>query len=79
MKTPLFTGSATAIVTPYNEHDIDYALLETLIERQAENGTAALAVCATTGEAPVLTPSERAMMIGFCVRHAAGRMKIIVD
>ena len=77
MKTPLFTGSATAIVTPYNEHGIDYALLETLIERQAENGTAALAVCATTGEAPVLTPSERAMMIGFCVRHAAGRMKII--
>ena len=77
MKTPIFTGSATAIVTPYDDDGIDYALLEKLIERQAENGTAALVVCATTGEAPVLSALERAMMIGFCVRHAAGRMKII--
>lgn len=78
MKTPVFTGSATALVTPYGEDGVDYALLDQIIERQAENATAALVVCATTGEAPVLTQRERTMLTGFCVRHAAGRMKVIV-
>ena len=78
MKTPVFTGSATALVTPYDETGVDYDLLEQIIERQAQAGTAALVVCATTGEAPVLTDRERAMLTGFCVRRAAGRMKVIV-
>ena len=78
MKTPVFTGSAVALVTPYDENGIDFALLETLIERQAESGTSALVVCATTGEAPVLTDSERSLLTAFCVRAAAGRMKIII-
>ena len=78
MKIPVFTGSATALVTPYDENDVDYELLSRLIHRQAENGTAALVICATTGESPVLTDSERAMITGFCVRECAGRMKVIV-
>ncbi|MBR6115295.1 MAG: 4-hydroxy-tetrahydrodipicolinate synthase [Oscillospiraceae bacterium] len=78
MKLPVFTGSATALVTPYDDTGIDYELLDRVIERQAENGTAALVICATTGESPVLTEQERTLITGFCVRHAAGRMKVIV-
>ena len=78
MKSPVFSGCATALVTPYDEQGIDYALAEKLIERQAEGRVEALAVCATTGEAPVLSQSERAEWTAFCVRGAAGRMKIIV-
>jgi len=78
MKEPVFTGSATALVTPYDENGIDFDLLEKQIHRQAENGTSALVICATTGEAPVLTESERTLLTGFCVRSAAGRMKIVV-
>ena len=78
MKIPVFTGSATALVTPYDENGVDYELLAQVIRRQADNGTAALVVCATTGESPVLTDSERAMITGFCVRESAGRMKVVV-
>lgn len=77
MKEPVFTGSATALVTPYDENGIDYALLSQSIDRQAENGTAAIVVCATTGEAPVMSDEERMLLTGFCVRETAGRMKVI--
>ena len=77
IKEPVFTGSATALVTPYDEEGVDFALLERVIERQADNGTSALVICATTGESPVLSDEERAMIIGFCVRQTAGRMKVI--
>lgn len=77
MKEPVFTGSATALVTPYGEDGLDFDLLSAVLERQADSGTSALVVCATTGEAPVLTPSEKAMLISFCARQSAGRMKII--
>ena len=77
LKTPVFTGSAAALVTPYDEKGIDYALLSRVVERQIEGGTAALVICATTGEAPVLTDAERTLLIGYCVRQAAGRVKIV--
>ena len=77
MKTPVFTGSATALVTPYDENGINYDLLAKNIHRQAENGTSAIVVCATTGEAPVMSDAERMLLIGFCVREAAGQMKVI--
>ena len=78
MKIPVFTGSATALVTPYDENGVDYDLLAQIIHRQAEGGTSALVICATTGESPVLTDSERTMLTGFCVRQCAGQMKVIV-
>lgn len=77
MKQPVFTGSAAALVTPYDENGVDYGLLDRIIDRHAGSGTAALVVCATTGEAPVLTESERHLIISFCVRRTAGKMKVI--
>ncbi len=77
MKTPVFTGCATALVTPYDEIGVDYALLERSLERQISCGTAALVICATTGEAPVLSDAERAELVGFCARHINGRARLI--
>ncbi len=77
MKKPLFTGCATALVTPYDENGIDYALLDRNLERQIDGGVSALVICATTGEAPVLTDSERAELVGFCARHISGRVSLI--
>lgn len=48
MKVPLFTGSATALVTPFGENGIDYGKTARLIDWQAESGTSALVVCGTT-------------------------------
>ncbi len=50
-KTPLFQGACTAIVTPYTETGIDYERLRKNLDFQYENGTSAIVVCGTTGEA----------------------------
>jgi 4-hydroxy-tetrahydrodipicolinate synthase len=77
MKTPIFTGSCTAIVTPYHNGTIDYDKMGEYIDFQYEGGTSALVVCGTTGEAATQTIDEHAQLIDFCVKKNAGRMKII--
>lgn len=77
MKTPIFTGSCTAIVTPYHNGTIDYDKMGEYIDFQYEGGTAALVVCGTTGEAATQTIEEHEQLIDFCVKKNAGRMKII--
>ena len=76
MKTPLFTGSATALVTPFREGRIDYAALARLIAAQAQGGTAALVICGTTGEGATLSPDEHEALFRFAAERRAG-MKII--
>lgn len=77
MKQPIFTGSAAAIVTPFKEHGVDFDTLEKLLDFQLENGTDAIVVCGTTGEASAMTYEERAETIAFCVRHVGGRVPVI--
>ena len=77
MKSPIFTGSGTAIVTPLLEDGIDFAAFDRLIEAQAAGGTAALVVCGTTGEGATLSAAEHEALFRFAAEKAAGRMKII--
>ena len=78
VKTPVFKGSCTAIVTPFSEHGVDYERLRSNLAFQYENGTSAVVVCGTTGEAATLSPEEQQEMLRICVRDFGGRMKIIV-
>jgi 4-hydroxy-tetrahydrodipicolinate synthase len=78
MKKTLFTGCATAIVTPMNpDASINYLVFAQLIEEQIENGAAALVVCGTTGEASTLDDAEHIDCIKFAVGKVAGRIPII--
>ena len=77
MKQPIFTGSAVAIVTPFKDGGVDLEALGDLLDFQLENGTDAVVVCGTTGEASAMTYEERAETIGFCVRHVGGRVPVI--
>ncbi len=77
MKTPIFTGSGTAIVTPLSAGTIDFDAFARLIEDQAAGGTAALIVCGTTGEGATLTPEEHEALFRFAAEKSAGRMKIV--
>ena len=52
MKTPIFTGAATAIVTPFRGYSIDYNKMAELIEQQVQGGISCSVVCGTTGEKP---------------------------
>ena len=77
VKTPLFKGSCTALITPLNESGIDYERLKKNIDLQYENGTAAVVICGTTGENAVQTQAEHDELVRVAVNHTAGRMKVI--
>ena len=77
-KKPIFTGSCTAIVTPYTETGVDYGKYAELIEMQYAGGTSAILVCGTTGENPTHTAEEHDKLTELTVEKCKGRMKVIV-
>ncbi len=76
-KKHIFTGAATAIVTPMNDGGVDYDALGRLIDWQVESGINALVVCATTGEAPTLTDNEHCKVLEFAIKRSKGKVPII--
>lgn len=77
MKTPIFEGMATAIITPTNENGIDFEAFGKLLDWQINEGIDAVVVCGTTGEGSTLTDAEHKEAISFAVRHIAGRVPVI--
>jgi 4-hydroxy-tetrahydrodipicolinate synthase len=76
--TLMITGSIVALVTPMTETgDIDWAALERLIDWHISNGTQALGLVGTTGEASTLSHPEHREVIRFGVSHAGGRIPIM--
>ncbi|MGD8401787.1 MAG: dihydrodipicolinate synthase family protein, partial [Bacillota bacterium] len=51
MKKKIFVGSGVALVTPFTDSGVDYAKLRELIEYQIKEGSDAIVICGTTGEA----------------------------
>lgn len=77
MKKTVFTGAATAIITPFKDGKIDYESFGKLINWQIDEGIDAIVVCGTTGEASTLTDDEHRDAIKFCVDTVAGRVPVI--
>ena len=77
MKNTIFTGAATAIVTPMTEAGVDYENFARLIDRQIEAGIDAIVVAGTTGEASTLSDDEHKEVIRYCVERVAGRVPVI--
>lgn len=74
----VFKGAGVAIVTPMKENGaVDYESFGKLIEFQIENGTDAIIVCGTTGEASTLTHEEHLETIKYCVEAVNGRIPVI--
>ena len=76
-KNTIFTGTATALITPLDENGINYELFGKLVEFQINQGVNALVVCGTTGEASTLTDDEHRDAISFVSKTAAGRVPVI--
>ena len=76
-KKTVFTGAATALVTPFDENGVNYEKLGRLIDWQIDSGIDALVVCGTTGEASTMTDDEHRMVIDYSVKRAAGRVPVI--
>ena len=78
MKKTIFTGAATALITPFDKNGkIDYDKFGELVEYQINAGINALVVCGTTGEASTLTDEEHREAISFVVKKTAGRVPVI--
>ena len=77
MKTPIFTGSSVAIITPFCKEGINYAKLAQLIDYQIDSGTNAITVCGTTGESSTMSLEEHIEAVDFTVKHVDGRVKVI--
>lgn len=77
MKNTVFTGVATAIVTPLTEQGVDYESFARLIEWQIAEGINALVVAGTTGEGSTLSDEEHKAVVKFAVEQVNGRVPVI--
>lgn len=74
----IFKGAGVAIVTPMHEDGtVNYEAFAELLEFQIKEGTDAIIVCGTTGEASTLTHEEHLDVIKYCVEKVAGRIPVV--
>jgi 4-hydroxy-tetrahydrodipicolinate synthase len=77
MSREKITGSFVALITPFNQDGgIDFGAFETLLQFQAENGTAAVLIMGSTGEVSMLSAEERKEIIRRTSQYRIGNMKI---
>ena len=78
MKKTIFTGAAVAIITPMNaDGSVNYEEFGRLVDYQIENGTDAIVVCGTTGEASTLSHEEHVDCIKYVVQRVNKRVPVI--
>ena len=73
----LFKGSGVALVTPFTENGVNYEALRSLLEYHVVNGTDAIIICGTTGEATTMTEEEKKETIKFTVDVVSKRIPVI--
>jgi 4-hydroxy-tetrahydrodipicolinate synthase len=73
----MFTGTYTAIVTPFKRGEIDETALERLIRIQVKSGVDGIVPVGTTGESPTVNYEEHVQIIALSVKFAAGRIKVL--
>jgi 4-hydroxy-tetrahydrodipicolinate synthase len=73
----MFTGTYTAIVTPFRAGAIDEDALERLIRAQIKAGVDGIVPVGTTGESPTVNCEEHIRIIELSVQFAAGKIKVI--
>lgn len=77
MKTSIFQGACTALVTPFTGGGIDGQKFDRLVERQLQAGVEAVVVCGTTGEAATMTDREKLGLVSHAVKLIHGQCKVI--
>lgn len=77
MKKTVFTGAASAIITPLTEKGIDFEAFRKTIEWQISEGIDAIVAVGTTGEGSTLTDEEHRSALKFCIDTVAGRVPVI--
>ena len=77
-KKQVFSGAATALITPFDKNrEVDYEALERIVEKQKRAHVSAVVVNGTTGEASCLTFEERIKNVAFVAEKAGGVFPVI--
>lgn len=74
---PLFRGSGVALVTPFDEAGVNAEALRALVRFHLDEGTDALIVCGSTGEAATMTPEEQARAVEVVAGEAGGQVPVV--
>ena len=78
MRTPVFTGSCPALVTPFDQNgNIDYDAFGRQIDYQLAAGVDAVCVCGTTGESATMSIREHIAAVYYCVKRVDHKVKVI--
>lgn len=78
MKTPIFTGAGVAVITPFKTTgEVNFEEFGRIIDHQIENGTDAIIVCGTTGEASALHDKEHREVVSWCCEYVNHRVPVI--
>ncbi|MBQ8284484.1 MAG: 4-hydroxy-tetrahydrodipicolinate synthase [Clostridia bacterium] len=72
-----FYGSATALITPFTDTEVNYPVLDQLIEHQIAGGTDAIVFLGTTGEPSTMTFEEEHVLMDYAVKKVNKRAKVI--
>ncbi len=75
--TVKFSGSYTALVTPFRNGEVDEAAFRKLVDWQITEGTHGLVPVGTTGESPTLSHDEHKRVVEACIKEAKGRVPVI--
>jgi 4-hydroxy-tetrahydrodipicolinate synthase len=75
MKT--FTGSMTALATPFKNGALHEEAYSAFIDWQITNGTSVLIPMGTTGEASTMSAAERLLAVKTCLKAAKGRVPVV--
>lgn len=78
MREPVFTGTCTAIVTPFDQNGaVNFDAFARLIDEQIAGGVDAICVCGTTGESATMSIREHIAVVEFCVKRVDHRVKVV--
>lgn len=73
----IFQGSGVAVITPFADGKVNKDSLGKLLEWHVQEGTDAIIICGTTGEASTMPDEEHLDTIKFAVDKIAGRLPVI--
>jgi 4-hydroxy-tetrahydrodipicolinate synthase len=73
----MFSGTFTALVTPFRNDEVDVEALENMVEFQIQHGVSGLVPCGTTGETPAMSEEEDRVVVETVVRVTAGRVPVV--
>lgn len=73
----IFEGSGVALITPFKDNGVDFEKLKELLEWHVKEGTDAIIICGTTGEATTMTEKEKKDVIKFTVDTINKRIPVI--